>query len=253
MLGTLGIIQACFTAPRFQRLVNRRLGSHSLLEWVARRMTESMQLDGVIVLVGSATEQIAELVPPDIPVFVGSQATASARFCKALEEYPARAVVRVRGDNPFVDPFLIDRLVVTAESGGDCDYAAYGSRDGQPAVSSPVGICAEWFRTEALRRAMRGNKSAGDPDDVTYPLHSQPEKFDVRLIPAPAEIDRDDVRLVVDIEEDWEHALAIFDALGPEEVSWQTIVELLDHQPALRRRMAVLNREYCGGRWLQGQ
>ena len=108
-----------------------------------------------------------------------------------------------------------------------------------------MGVYAEWFQTAALRRAAKSAKSPPDREHVTRYMYSHPEKFNIRLIPAPPEIDRDDVRLTVDIEEDWDHTLAIFDALGPDEVDWRRIVELLDHQPALRRRMAALNREYA--------
>lgn len=80
---------------------------------------------------------------------------------------------------------------------------------------------------------------------VTRYLYSHPEQFNIRLTPAPTEIDREDVRLTVDIEEDWEHALAIYEALGPELLDWQRIASLLDHQPALRSRMAALNRVYA--------
>jgi spore coat polysaccharide biosynthesis protein SpsF (cytidylyltransferase family) len=50
---------------------------------------------------------------------------------------------------------------------------------------------------------------------------------------------------MVDIEEDWDHAEAIYEALGPERLDWQRIARLLDHQPALRSRMAALNRVHA--------
>ncbi len=248
MLQTLGIVQACFDSPRFRCNVNRKLGGRSLLGWVVRRVTDSIRLDGVIVVARDTAEHrfIADLVPPDVPVFVGNEPNASQRFARALDEYPAEAVVRVRGDNPFIDPALIDRLVTTAEAHPACDYVSYCSRDGRPAILSPVGVYAEWFRGAALRRAAGATGNTADHEHVTRYIYSHPEKFNLRLIPAPAEIDRDDVRLTVDIEEDWEHALAIYDALGPESLDWQRIADLLDHQPALRRRMAALNRACAG-------
>ena len=85
-------------------------------------------------------------------------------------------------------------------------------------------------------------RSQFDREHVTRYLYSHPEKFNLRLIPAPTEIDREDVRLTVDLDEDWDHALAIYEALGPERLDWQRIARLLDHQPALRSRMAALNR-----------
>jgi spore coat polysaccharide biosynthesis protein SpsF len=247
MLRNLGIVQACFHLPRFRCNAMRMLGGRPLLEWVVRRVTDSMRLDGVIV-VGCDTGECCELgrlVPSDVPVFFGEGEDALARFAKALEQYPAEGVVRVRGDNIFIDPGLIDRLVTTAESHPSCDYASYCSRDGQPAILSPVNVYAEWFRSSAIRKADRLARNPLDREHVTRYLYSHPEKFSLRLMPAPAEIDREDVRLTVDIEEDWEHALAIFDALGPERLDWQRIASLLDHQPALRSRMAALNRVHA--------
>jgi spore coat polysaccharide biosynthesis protein SpsF len=249
MLTTLGIVQACFGPARFRCIAHRKLGGQSLLEWVVRRVTDCMRLDGVIVVACNAVGHrfIRDLVPMDVPVFVGSQPDALGCLARALEEYRAEAVVRVRGDNPFIDPGLIDRLVTTAQAHPKCDYVSYCSRDGRPAILSPVGVYAEWIRAAALWRAARAARSRADREHVTRYIYSHPEKFNLRLIPAPTQIDRDDVRLTVDIEEDWDHALAIFEALGPEALDWQRIAELLDHQPALRRRMAALNRACSKG------
>jgi len=225
----------------------RRLGGRSLLEWVVRRVTDAMRLDGVIVAVCEPDDSraINHVVPSDVPVFRGEGKDALDRFTKSLEKYPAEGVVRVHGDNLFIDPELIDRLVTTAESHPNYDYVGYCSRDGRPAILSPASVYAEWFRTSALRKANRLARDELDREHVTRYLYSHPEEFNVRLTPAPMEIDREDVRLTVDIEEDWDHALAIYEALGPERLDWRRIASLLNHQPALRSRMAALNRVYA--------
>ena len=92
---------------------------------------------------------------------------------------------------------------------------------------SPVGVCAEWFRVRALRRAARAAKDPADRQQVTRYLYSHPEKFNLRLIPAPEGIDREDVRLTIASDEDWDHALAIYDALGPEALDWQRIARFV--------------------------
>jgi spore coat polysaccharide biosynthesis protein SpsF len=244
MPKTLGIVQASFHSPRFRANALRRFGSQPLLEWVVRRVTDCTRLDGVIVVACDAVEQRAiwKLVPADVPVLVSDQGDMLTRFARALEAYPADAVVRVLGDNPFIDPQLIDRLVTVAEAQEECDYASYASHDGQPAILSPVGVYAEWFRPRALWRAARLAKDPADREHVTRYLYTQGDKFHTHLIPAPSAIDREDVRLRIDHDEDWDHAQAIYEALGPEALDWQRIAGLLDHQPALRRRMAALNR-----------
>jgi spore coat polysaccharide biosynthesis protein SpsF len=244
MLKNLGMVQACFQSPRFRCNAMRRLGGRSLLEWVIRRATDSMRLDGVIVVGCEGYCGLSRLVPSDVPVFAGKGDDALDRFVKALEQYPAEGAVRICGDSLFLDPGLIDRLVNTAETQPECDYVGYCLHDGQPAILSPVSVYAEWFRASALRRASRLARSELDREHVTRYIYTHPEKFNVRLLPAPKEIDREDMRLTVDDDEDWDHVLAIYEALGPERLDWQRIARLLDHQPALRSRMATLNRTH---------
>jgi spore coat polysaccharide biosynthesis protein SpsF len=245
MLHTLGIVEVRPGKTAASRLTaSRRLGGKSLLEWVVRRMTESLRLNGVIVLAPriSETEELAELVPSDVPLLLTDHEDALSRFIAALDEYPADEVVRVVAEQPFVDPVLIDRLVTTAANHREADYIGYCLRNGRPAVSSPLGMLGEWMRAKALRQAAREAKDPASRQQPTAYFHSHPETFQLRLIPVPAELDRDDLRLTIGDEEDWEHTQAIFDALGPEHLDYSRIAQLLDHQPALRQRMAALNR-----------
>jgi len=244
MLGNLGIIQACLPTGRTELCLRRRFGGRPLLEWIIRRVTDCTRLDGVIVLTcnDAAHRAVRSMIPLDVPVLAGDVSDPLHQFAQALEEYPAEGVVRVRADSPFVDPGLIDRLVATAQAHPEADYVTYCSRDGRPAILSPVGVYAEWLRAASLRKADRAAREPTDRKQVTSYIYSHPEKFQLRLVPAPERIDRDDVRLSVAADEDWEHALAIYDALGPEGLEWQRIAELLDHQPMLRSRMAALNR-----------
>jgi spore coat polysaccharide biosynthesis protein SpsF len=247
MLRNLGIVQASFHLPHFRAKATRRLGGRSLLEWVVRRVTDSLHLSGVIVAVCDPDdcEAVSHLVPKDVPVFCCEGSDSLERFAKVLEQCPSEAVVRVLGDNFYIAPDLIDRLVTTGESHPNCDYVSYSLRDGRPAILSPVNVYAEWFRSSALQKANRLARDPLDREHVTRYIYSHPEKFNIRLTPAPTEIDRDDVRLTMDIEEDWDHAIAMYEALGPELFDWRGIANLLSHQPAMRSRMAVLNRDHA--------
>jgi spore coat polysaccharide biosynthesis protein SpsF len=245
MLRTLGIIEAprCPTSGSDCR--RRRLAGKSVLEWVVRRITDCQRLDGVIVVAGASDEDrdVCRSVPPDVPVFTSKAGDSLKRVTQALDEYPAEAIVLVRVDWPFIDPNLIDRLVTTADANPACDYISYCLRDGQPAILSFVGVFAEWCKVKALRKAERRAADLADRQNVTRYVYSHPEDFCIRLIPAPDQLDREDVRLKVDHEEDWDNLQDIYEALGPDGLEWQRVVRLLDGQPALRERMAALNRE----------
>jgi spore coat polysaccharide biosynthesis protein SpsF len=243
MLKTLGIVEACFRSPAARARASRKLGGKSVLEWVVRRATDCQQLGGVIVVLSDNPESrsLSKLVPADVPVYAARQSDPLGCLAAALGEYPSEAAVRIGTAYPFVDPQLIDRLVIAAETRAEWDYVGYRSRDGRPAILSPTGVYAEWFRSEALRRAARRTRDPLDREQPTRHLYSHPDKFRIQLIPVPEQIDREDVRLCVDMEEDFDHAVAIFEALG-HELDYQRIASLLHHQPALRNRMAAINR-----------
>ncbi|MCE9551933.1 MAG: NTP transferase domain-containing protein [Planctomycetes bacterium] len=247
MINTLGIVE--LHDQQHRNTLVRRLGGKPLIEWVVRRANDSQLLDGVIVAAGDtpADREMAALVPSDVPVFYGSKTDVLRRFRDAALQFGAEHVVRISADNPFIDPALIDRLVTVAalelQDTTPLDYVGYSSRDGRPEVESPLGVFAEWMTTRALRRAERRASDPRDRQSVTRHMYSHLDEFRVLLIPVPTQLDRDDVRLTIDSHEDWEHAQEILEALGPERLDWQGIAGLLHHQPGMRERMAVLNRE----------
>ncbi len=248
MLKTLGIVEACFRSPAARARALRKLGGKSVLEWVVRRATDCQRLSGVIVVTSDAPENafVSKIVPLDVPVYVARKPDSLGCLAAALDEFPAESAMRIMAGYPFIDPVLIDRLVIVAENRESCDYVGYCSRDGRPATLSPVGVYAEWFRATSLREAARRARAKPDRDEPTRYLYSHPEEFQVCLIPAPEQIDREDVRLRVDVEEDFDHAVAIYEALGPE-LDYHRIASLLHHQPALRSRMAAINRATAKG------
>jgi spore coat polysaccharide biosynthesis protein SpsF len=242
MLNTLGVVEVRPDCPRLTAC--RKLGGKSLLEWVVGRMSESQRLDQIVVLAPqtTATSELSELVPPNVSLVLSDGDDGLSRFVDLLKQHPAEAIVRVVADHPFVDPVLTDRLVNTADRHSDADYVGYCSRNGQPAVRSALGIIGEWISAAALRRADCATIDRNQREDVTSFIYSHPEHFQLRLIPIPRELDREDLRLTIGGEEDWERTQTIFEALGPEHLDYHRVAHLLQHQPALRKRMAVLNR-----------
>jgi spore coat polysaccharide biosynthesis protein SpsF len=248
MLGTLGIVQL-YPQPSdhaihvSQSFLLRPWAGKTLLEWIVRRVTDSQRLDGVIVLAGAGARQqeLAAHVPGDVPVFASDAPDALAAVTAAITRHPCQSIVLVDTQSPFVDPALVDRLVITAAANRHCDYISYCLSDGQPVLGSEIGIFAQWCTSQALRQADRRARGQ-QRTPITHYIFSHPELFQLRLLPMPAPLDRDDVRLRITCEEDWDHAMAIFEALGPDALEWQDIAGLLHEQPALRERMALLNQ-----------
>jgi spore coat polysaccharide biosynthesis protein SpsF (cytidylyltransferase family) len=252
MFRTLGIVEVPPRNSPGNRLVNalaaRRLGGKPLLEWVVRRVTESMLLEQVVIVAAGRdhARALASSVPGDVAIFPATDCwDPLGRFAAALREYGAEAAIRVQVDHPFVDPALIDRLIAKAESYRQCDWLSYSSSRGASTLLAKVGVLAEWFRAAAVEQVDALALRDEERQDVSRFIQAHPERFHMRLLPLPERLDRDDLRLIVAGEEDWDHAQVILDALGPDHLDWQEIARLLDAHPALRRRMALLNEDAC--------
>lgn len=244
MLGTLGIINGLLTDDRQRRQAGRSLSGKPVLEWVARQMTDSCRLNGVIVLTDDSEDNafIQMLTPLDIPVFVSKTNETLAAILQALEQYNAEACVLIGMDWPLIDPTIVDRLICSAEN-ATCHYAAYQFECSCFAMGRPFGMFPEWYQTKTLYKAAR---KAFDPLHRIFPglfFIDNKDHYDVQLLPAPTELDREDVRLTIEDEEDWEHAVQICDAMKSqdEEIDWRRITHLLHSQPELRKRMAKRN------------
>lgn len=248
MIKNLGIVEipslTSSAADPHPMLAARRFAGQSLLEWVARRTTDALLLDHVAVIVSGdqQAERLSQTLPADVSIYrAAPEKDAIARLAGAVRDYGAEAIVRVDVEHPFVDPTLIDRLVAKAESHRFCDYIGYCSTRGGTMLLAQLGILAEWCRADAVLLADR-LASGDERQHLTRFIYSRPDVFQLRLIPVPRPLDRDDLRLSLGVAEDWEHAQMILDALGPDNLDWQRIANLLDDQPEIRERMAALNR-----------
>jgi len=224
-------------------IARRRFGGKSLLEWVVRRVSDAHRIGGIVVLAGndSLARNLCIHCPPDAHVLYSSAADPLGRLAEVVRTVPCKAIVRLNVSHPFVDPDLIDRLIAAATSSG-CDYASFCFSDGRPVIESRLGVFAEWCHADAVLRADRLATGPVDRANPTRLMYSRPDLFALKMMAVPPQLDREDMRLAIHDEEDWEEVQEILDALGPESLEWQYIASLLDRQPAIRARMAHRNR-----------
>ena len=225
-----------------RQLAAARFGGTTLIEWVLRRVTDSLRLDGVIaVLDRQAAKSTAHLIPPDVPVFDTDHRNSIDRLVAAAERFPTRAIVRVELRMPFIDPVLIDRLVSAADNHPECDFISFRTTEGSPSSISQLGLVADWCRVAGLRRVQQ-TCSLDDGMSLADFVVEHEGVLQTRYLQVPDGLDRSDIRLSVTDQADLANAEAIFDALGPEQLDWQRIATLLGNQPAMREQMASLNR-----------
>jgi spore coat polysaccharide biosynthesis protein SpsF len=144
----------------------------------------------------------------DLACFRGSEQDVLARYDGAAQAFDLDPVIRLTADNPFTDMEELDRLIILhVDNGNDFSHSF---------AVLPVGVGAEIFSFEALRRSAREGHAPHHREHVDEYMIENPQLFRTGALSVPAAKNRPDVRLTVDTEEDYHRACFIAEhAAGP--------------------------------------
>lgn len=107
----VGVVPARWGSTRFPGKSLALIGGKPLLAWVVERARQARRLDAV--LVATDDERIAAAARACGVAAVMTRAdhpSGTDRIAEAIRGVPADVVVNVQGDEPLIDPALIDRI-----------------------------------------------------------------------------------------------------------------------------------------------
>ncbi|MBI3773334.1 MAG: glycosyltransferase family protein [Gammaproteobacteria bacterium] len=200
--SVVAIVQARMGSSRFPGKMLAKLGSYPLLEWVLRRVSQSQQLDHVVLatsdrpsddLLVSVAEQCG------IKAFRGSESDVLQRFVGAARQTRADWVVRVCGDNPFIDPGEIDRLVEYFAN-NPCDYAC----NHLDRLNSHYadGFGAEILSAKLLEKINEVANELRYREHATLYIWDHVHDFQIKSVSAPTALAYPHLRFDVDMQTD---------------------------------------------------
>ncbi len=193
----------------------RRIGCQTLLERTIRRLSECLRLDAIAITGSSefsAHIQQSHLQPSRwLP---SDEFAPLARVADVVWQLDAELAVLVSPSCPFIDPLLVDRLVTAAWGSPEADFVAFASQSRPTFSLDGLGLVAEVIHRRVLRRLGKDQRFSNDPRRIPDLVRSMPEVFQARLLPLPSTLDREDLRFVLENEDDWERAHQIVEASG---------------------------------------
>jgi len=205
------------------------LGPAPILKFLLRKLQLFSQPHTTIVATTIQPEDNALLAAAEafgVQAYAGATDDVLTRFIDALPNAADEdQVVRLTGDNPFIDLELLDRCLRAHETTG-ADYTA-------PA-GCPLGLGAEVIRMGALREAAKSTSDPWHREHVTPFIKEHPERFCLhtcQVIP-----DRSSYRLTIDTPDDLALARGIAKKLGSKvwAAKQETLVACLEADPKLR-------------------
>ena len=207
-LGTkrvVAVVQARMGSHRFPGKVMEKLGGFPILELILRRVRRAVTVTEVVLGTTERSEdevlcQVARSL--QLSVVQGPEQDVLARFGLATRLLSAEVVVRIGGDNPFVAPEEVDRVVEHHLRTG-ADY----SFNHIPALENgyPDGLGAEVVDRAVLERLDRICTEPAHREHVTAYIWDHPEEFHIEVVSAPPSIVGPDIKLDVDEPRDLAH------------------------------------------------
>jgi spore coat polysaccharide biosynthesis protein SpsF len=238
------IIQARMGSTRLQGKVLMCVNGVPLLGIMLRRVALSRRIDRIVV----ATSE-NELDDPivqfchdrNVEVYRGSESDVLSRYYECATSIQADTIVRLTADCPFIDPTIIDSVIMMFEE-RDLDYAA---NTVPPETSTfPSGSDVEVFKYECLQRAHTEVTDQLYREHVTFYFWRDPVDS-IKTGQFKSLHNWSKYRLSVDYGEDLEVVRQIGSALftDSQEPSLGQIIDFLEQNPKVFR----LNSSYYFG------
>ena len=159
---TVAIIQARLTSSRFPRKILEKIDNLTLIEFLVKRVKASKKINQVIVAIpNNKKNRILKKYLKNIDFFLGSEEDVLDRYYKSAKKFHANTIVRICGDCPFIDPEIIDKLLLLQEK-KNYDYV---SNTINPTF--PDGLDVEVFNFKILKEVWKKAKSKNDREHVT--------------------------------------------------------------------------------------
>jgi spore coat polysaccharide biosynthesis protein SpsF (cytidylyltransferase family) len=248
------IVQARVQSTRFPgKIVQPFAKGQALLEFQLCRLKAAFPDSPIVVATSdSGADDVVAKMAEGVGVLVyrGEEQDVLTRFVDCCFYFSFTGyVVRVCGDNPFLQTGLLTLLLEeAASSGGAYDYISF-SVGGVPAIRTHFGFFCEVVAVDALKRVAEVIPGAVFREHVTNYIYEGSGSFKVRWL----EFDQltpylDSLRLTVDSREDMENALYVYEQLsivaGQDGPSWEEIVRFVEGEAATRGRMERQIRLY---------
>ncbi len=236
-------IQVRMGASRFPGKVLRKFSNgKSTLDLVTENLKRSRYFNGnnLVVLTSDnpLDNQIAEYCSEKgLRLYRGDENNVLKRFTDAAALYESKYVVRVCGDNPFLQVTLMDELLDVVKKEEGFDYYAHRKADGTPSILTHYGFFCEIVKHDGLFKALSTAKEKSEFEHVTGVFYRNPELFKLRFIPVPEIIDKMTIRLTFDTEADMRIIDHLLQKMPGDSYFYEEIINYLEENSDLLAKM----------------
>jgi len=216
-----------------------------MLELLLERVLRSKLLDEIIVATtNNQKDNEIERISDKTKVFCfrGSEDDVLGRVLNAAKSRNVDVIVELWGDNPLMDPKIIDDLI---QFYVDNNFDCVGTTLPNFPKTYPLGISSIIFSTKILDEIEKITKNPDDRENVSNYIYEHVEKYTVAPLPCPIELNFPEISLTVDQIEDFELIKKIFESLYPINNTFNTydVIKFLNENPKIKEMNSNVARK----------
>ena len=230
------MVTACvavrMSSERFPGKTMSALCGVPMLGHLLSRIERAKSLSDIIVAtsVGAEDDEIEDFcLSNGWRCFRGSRDDVLERMSSALAECRAQVGVVAYGDNPLIDPVIIDEMVTRFTSEEKYDWVGNNLT-----TTFPAGMEVEVFRTQCLMSAAAQAEREEYREHGTLFLRKHPEKYKLLNVEAEGIRRRPDLCMGIDTQEDAALVESVMHRfLDTPDFCLEDIIHFLDSRPDL--------------------
>lgn len=238
-------LQVRMGSERLPGKVMRYFAGKPMIWHLITRLRQCQTLDEVIVATAESEENdVIEsfCIEEGVYCYRGSEEDVLGRMRESLDLAQADIGVVVYGDNPLIDPTIVDEHIRFFQVAGDYDWVGNNLK-----TTFPPGMEVEVFTLESLTDAANRTADPKIREHGTLFIRQNPSIYRLHNIEATGPRFRPDIYLGVDTAVDAQMLDVIFDHFqGVHNVSLEQILCFIDLYPDLAK-----NNKHVFRRWRQ--
>lgn len=199
-------IVARTNSTRLPKKVLRNIGESKLIELLIERMKLSVEFDEIYLCTSANPndEILIDIAKENgINYIAGSELSVIDRLLDAAEKSGAQNLVRVTGDNPLTDPFILDEVLKNhIEKNADYSLMSF----------LPRGGTGDVINVKALKKLY----GMMDPDESQYlaVYINNPKEFDCNFIYPPEKLFNPFINISIDLPNEFKDVSELIINLG---------------------------------------
>ncbi len=206
-MKTAAVIQARISSTRLPGKALKKLCGLPLTQHVIERVKKISGVSRIILATGDRPENRPLIdLSNDLGIesFSGSEDDVLSRYWNAVENLDCDYLIRITGDNPFIDFESASQAL---------NHAVSNNADHSYVKGIPLGTGVEIIRKSALEKAFVHGTTPYQREHVTPYIKENPGIFKLSHFQADMDNPFPHLRLTVDTEEDFTVAEILYNAL----------------------------------------